>query len=265
MPLNEGATSQILPFCLEGTEAAGDLMPIAEYTNSTLRLRGHQQGMARRELQNRAMRQISLIAAGLAQYMANRYEEGVLDNGDLDAIEAAMVAAVQTQIAAAAPPNASTTVKGLIELATTAETLAGEANDLGVTPAGLAGALGPLANVLRRTVNTGNLAAGYYVTPQALAIAAGVVTPVYLDRNVMTLAVAENITLANPATIPAGGGARIIATVDATGGRALTLGSAYRIIDGAWSADAGAVNILDLVFGGPGGLIDVQISQRGSL
>ena len=126
-------------------------------------------------------------------------------------------------------------------------------------------AAGVPADVLRRTVNTGNLAAGYYVTPQALAIAAGVVTPVYLDRNVMTLAVTASITLANPATIPTGGGARIIATLDATGGRALTLGSAYRIIDGAWSADAGAVNILDLVFGGPGGLIDVQISQRGSL
>lgn len=118
--------------------------------------------------------------------------------------------------------------------------------------------------VLRRAVNTPDLAAGYYVTPQALAIAAGVVTPIYIDRNVMTLAVGENVTLANPATIPAGGGARIIATVDATGGRAMTLGSAYRIIDGAWSSDAGAVNILDLVFGGPGGLIDVQISQRGS-
>ncbi len=125
-------------------------------------------------------------------------------------------------------------------------------------------AAGLPSDMIRRTVNTANLAAGYYVTPQALAIAAGVVTPVYLDRNVMTLAVGENVTLANPATIPAGGGARIIATVDATGGRALTLGSAYRIIDGAWSSDAGAVNILDLVFGGGGGLIDVQISQRGS-
>ncbi len=124
-------------------------------------------------------------------------------------------------------------------------------------------AAGVGSDVLRRVVNTPNLAAGYYITPLALEIVGGVVTPTYIDRNVMTLAVTESITLAAPETIPAGGGARIIATIDATGNRALTLASAYRVIDGEWDSDAGAVNILDMVFGGPGGLIDVQISQRG--
>lgn len=119
------------------------------------------------------------------------------------------------------------------------------------------------AGVLRRATNTPDLEAGFYITPQALAIAAGVVTPDFTGRNVFTLAVTEAITLANPATIPAGGGARIIATQDATG-RALTLGSAYRIMGGEWSAEPGAVNILDCVFGGPGGLIDVDITQRGA-
>ncbi|SBW09129.1 hypothetical protein KL86APRO_12522 [uncultured Alphaproteobacteria bacterium] len=119
------------------------------------------------------------------------------------------------------------------------------------------------SGALRRTVSTPNLAAGYYSTPLALEIVGGVVTPTYIDRNVMTLAVTSSITLAAPETIPAGGGARIIATIDATGNRALTLASAYRVIDGEWAADAGVVNILDMVFGGPGGLIDVQISQRG--
>lgn len=118
-------------------------------------------------------------------------------------------------------------------------------------------------DMLRRAVNTPDLAAGYYITPLALEIVGGVVTPTYIDRNVMTLAVTESITLAAPEIVPAGGGARIIATIDATGNRALTLASAYRVIDGEWAADAGVVNILDMVFGGPGGLIDVQISQRG--
>lgn len=120
-----------------------------------------------------------------------------------------------------------------------------------------------MEDVLRRAVNTPNLAAGYYITPLALEIVGGVVTPTYIDRNVMTLAVTESITLAEPETIPAGGGARIIATIDATGNRALTLAAGYRIIDGEFDGDAGAVNILDLVFGGPDGVIDVQISQRG--
>jgi hypothetical protein len=58
------------------------------------------------------------------------------------------------------------------------------------------------ADMLRRTVSTPDLAAGYYVTPAALEIVGGVVTP-------------------------------------------------------------GVVNFLDLTFGGGGGLIDVDISQRG--
>ncbi len=120
------------------------------------------------------------------------------------------------------------------------------------------------AGVLRRATNTPDLAAGFYITPLALAIDAGVATPVFLDRNLRTIAVDQSFTLANPATIPAGGGARIIATQDGTGGWALTLGSAYRIIGGEWSADPDAVNILEFVFGGPGGLIDVDITQRGA-
>lgn len=267
MPLNEGAISQILPFCTDGTEADGDLLSLEAYTVETQRLRGHQKGFALRELHNRALRQVSLIAAGLAQYIANRYAAGVIDDGDLDKIEAGLVAAVQAQIASAAPPNASTTVRGLVELATTTETRALESGTLAVTPSGLgaalADALGSVpTDMLRRTVSTPDLAAGFYVTPAVLEIDAGVVTPDFAARNVMTLAVTSAITLANPATIPAGGRALIIATQDATG-RALTLGSAYRIAGGEWSADPNAVNFLDLTFGGGGGLIDVDISQRG--
>lgn len=118
------------------------------------------------------------------------------------------------------------------------------------------------ADVLRRTVSTPDLTAGYYVTPAVLDIVDGTVTPDFVARNVMTLSVTEAITLANPATIPAGGRALIIATQDATG-RALTLGSVYRIAGGAWSAEPGDVNFLDLTFGAGGALIDVDISQRG--
>lgn len=176
MPLNDGTTSQILPFCPEGTEAAGDIMSLETYASSTLRLRGHQQGMARRELQNRAMRQVSLVAAGLAQYMANRYAEGVLDNGNLDAIESAMVAAVQAQINATAPPAATDIVAGVVELATATEVQTGTDAARAVTPAGLAArtatatraGIVELATVAEATTGTDATRA---VTPQGLAAA----------------------------------------------------------------------------------------------
>ncbi len=43
------------------------------------------------------------MAAGLAQYIANRHESGVLDDADLDALEAGLAAAILTQIQANVP------------------------------------------------------------------------------------------------------------------------------------------------------------------
>ncbi len=87
MPLNEGAVNEIQPFAPEGLENAGDLMPLAEYSAHPMRRRGHMPGLALRELQNRASRQAGHMAAGLAQFIANRYPQGVKDDADLDKIE----------------------------------------------------------------------------------------------------------------------------------------------------------------------------------
>ena len=125
----------------------------------------------------------------------------------------------------------------------------------------IGGALPDLAGYLRDSVNA-TLQAGFYVTPAVLAITAGTVTPVLVNRNVQTLTVDEAITLANPATIPPGGMAVIYATQDASGGHGITWGSAYRICNGNWSTDPDAVNILWLTTAG-GGIIDVAIAQRG--
>ncbi len=103
MPLNEGATNEIKLFAAEGTVEAGDLMSTADYQTNNGRLRGHQAGIADRGLMNRSMRQISKMAAGLAQYIANRHESGVLDDADLDALEAGLAAAILTQIQANVP------------------------------------------------------------------------------------------------------------------------------------------------------------------
>jgi hypothetical protein len=103
MPLNEGAVNEIKPFAPQGTVEAGDLMSTADYQTNNGRLRGHQVGIADRGLMNRSMRQISKMAAGLAQYIANRYDHGVKDDADLDAVEAGLAAAVFSQIQANVP------------------------------------------------------------------------------------------------------------------------------------------------------------------
>ena len=85
--------NDILPFCSEGRDGE-DLLALAAYQTDAQRLIGHQCGIARRELENRVLRQTSHIAAGLAQFIANRYKGGVKDDGNLDAIEQGMAAAL---------------------------------------------------------------------------------------------------------------------------------------------------------------------------
>ena len=77
--------NEILSFCPQGTIASGDIMALEDYKNDVQRLRGHQPGIARRELENMALRQSSFVAAGLAQFVAKRYVPGVRDDADLDA------------------------------------------------------------------------------------------------------------------------------------------------------------------------------------
>ena len=69
-----------------------------------MRLRGHMAGLALRELQNREARQATHVAAGLAQFIANRYAPGVRDDGDLDKIEQGLLEVLTALINAAIPP-----------------------------------------------------------------------------------------------------------------------------------------------------------------
>ena len=92
--------NEILSFCPQGTIASGDIMALEDYKNDVQRLRGHQPGIARRELENMALRQSSFVAAGLAQFVAKRYARGVRDDADLDALETAITAAITALIAA---------------------------------------------------------------------------------------------------------------------------------------------------------------------
>ncbi len=107
MPLNDDAINQILPFAPEGNEAAGDLLALEQYREHPMRLRGHQPGLALRELQNRTSRQSAHMAAGLAQFIANRFPPGVKDDGDLDKVEEGLFVAIFDMILDAIPEPAS--------------------------------------------------------------------------------------------------------------------------------------------------------------
>ena len=90
----EDTINEILPFCAQGQEGR-DLLSQAEYAVDMQRNVGHQPGIARAKLANKQARQASHVVAGLAQFLARRYAPGVVDDGDLDKVEAALVAAVR--------------------------------------------------------------------------------------------------------------------------------------------------------------------------
>lgn len=92
MGLNSGAKNEILPFA---AAAGANVVAQAAYANDAARSAGNQSGLARSAFLNKIWRQSAHVAAGLSQWIANRYTPGVLDNGNLDAVEAGMTAAVQ--------------------------------------------------------------------------------------------------------------------------------------------------------------------------
>lgn len=86
-PINE-----ILQFGHAGTEENGDVLSPEDYAADPQRAAGHQEGMARRELMNITLRQAMHMAAGLAQFIAENYEPGVVDDGDLAKVVAGLQA-----------------------------------------------------------------------------------------------------------------------------------------------------------------------------
>ena len=103
MPLQEGAINEIIPFAPEAIEEAGDILSLEEYERHPMRLRGNFAGLALRELMNREARQATHMAAGLAQFIANRYAPGVKDDGDLDKVEQGLLEVINALIAEVMP------------------------------------------------------------------------------------------------------------------------------------------------------------------
>lgn len=97
--------NEIQVFAPNGLTANGDVMDVADYTADPQRLIGHQAGMARRELENTALRQVSRFSAGTADFLAKYYPAGVVDDGDAAKIIEAWEDSVQALIEGASIPT----------------------------------------------------------------------------------------------------------------------------------------------------------------
>ena len=72
------ATNEILQFGASAT--GGDILDQAAYTADAQRTGGHQVGIARNELENKVLLQVSTISAALAQYVADSQTNNIADS-----------------------------------------------------------------------------------------------------------------------------------------------------------------------------------------
>lgn len=131
------ATNEILPFA--STNTGTNLLTQAEYAADAQRTTGNQPGIARSKLVNKSLRQASLIAAGLAEFIADYQANNVTDSLTPQNIADYLLAAITANIPVV--PDASETVKGKIEIATAAEAQSFASSLLALTPSNLNQAL----------------------------------------------------------------------------------------------------------------------------
>lgn len=122
-------------------------------------------------------------------------------------------------------PDASTTTKGFVELATQAEVNLGDDTDRAVVPSTLHEKLFSTQTLTDEATITWNTAQGAFAQ----------------------VTLTDNRTLANPTKLINGASYILLIKQDGTGGRTLTFGDAYKFPDGAdptLSTDANAVDII---------------------
>lgn len=130
-------TNEILQFA--STNTGTNLLTQAEYTADAQRSTGNQPGIARSKLVNKALRQTSLLAAGLAEFIADYQANNITDSLTPQNIADYLLAAIQANIPLV--PDASTTIKGKVQLATATEAQALASALLAMTPSTLNQAL----------------------------------------------------------------------------------------------------------------------------
>lgn len=87
------ATNEILPFA--STITGTNLLTQAEYTADAQRDVGHQPGIARSKLENKVLRQTSLLSAGLAEFIADYQSNDVNDSLTVQNIADYLVQAIK--------------------------------------------------------------------------------------------------------------------------------------------------------------------------
>ncbi|CNK97522.1 tail fiber protein [Yersinia aldovae] len=105
-------SNQILPF---GISAGANVIPYADYEALPARSGGFVSGVARSEQLNTVWRQSSFVASVLAQFIASRSGQDVLDDGDTIKLLTNLELAIKTY-ANNNLPAASTTVAGIAKL-----------------------------------------------------------------------------------------------------------------------------------------------------
>lgn len=91
------AKNEFLPF---GAAASANVLTPKDYENLSARLIGFSAGIAESKHLNTVWRQASIIASVMAQFIADKSNNDVLDNGDLVVLRANLEAALKTFISA---------------------------------------------------------------------------------------------------------------------------------------------------------------------
>lgn len=89
-------SNEILPF---SADVSANVLSQSAYNSDSQRLTGNQPGIARAQLVNKALRQVSVMAAGFGQFIANRQANNVTDNLTPTQVETYLQAALASRIA----------------------------------------------------------------------------------------------------------------------------------------------------------------------
>lgn len=106
------AKNDFLPFA---TADGANVLSADEYQKLTSRSNGFSAGVARSQELNTVWRQSSSMSAALGQFIADKTNKDVLDDGDIQALQAGFEAAVKAW-GQANTPAASTTIAGITKL-----------------------------------------------------------------------------------------------------------------------------------------------------
>lgn len=150
------------PFAVGGS--ANALSQAAYEALTTLIANGFLDGVADSAKVNKVLRQAVFGTAVLGEIIAANGVDA-LDDGDLTGFKTKLLDALNAALSITVP-DASTTVKGKVELSTNAETISGISDTLAVTPAGLAAATAADVQRVKGWLNFNGTLSGT-ITPRA--------------------------------------------------------------------------------------------------